>query len=29
MKQSELMILQTPDSLKLGTSSFGIKNSTV
>ncbi|CDW90122.1 UNKNOWN [Stylonychia lemnae] len=29
MKQSELMILQTPDSQKMGTSSFGIKNSTV
>eukprot|EP00347_Sterkiella_histriomuscorum_P005511 403356339 len=29
MKQSELMLLNTPDSLKLGTSSFGLKNSTV
>ncbi len=29
MKQSELLIMQTPDSLKLGTSSFGGKQSTV
>ena len=28
MKSSELALLSTPDTLKLGTSSFGLKNST-